>query len=348
MLRSIAIIMMLEGHFISLTWEANDRLVALYNTNSGSSGNTLFDVWHYIRGITSPLFFFISGTIFTYLLYKSENSGTNKRVRYGFRRGALLILLGYLLQFNIRYFQSCFNLDPANWLFAFHVLQSIGVSMIIATAVFLISRRLGQRYMWVVYILIGLLLFMGKIFLERTPGYFPSEAPSILQNLFKGPYSVFPLVPWAGYYFFGACLGFLAYRCRDKLFTIPKMVTVLLIGLVCFNALSVFGLFGADSTVQKLGIHLHRLGVVVIMSAIAIWLESKGWLKNYSWLILGRNTLWVYFVHVIILYGGITGFGLKNIWSDALSGWEVLVGAVVFILFFYVLLIVFRKQPFVK
>ena len=58
--RSIAIIMMLQGHFISLTLEDYTEKAAGISLN-GTSGNLLFDAWFFLRGLTAPLFFFIVG-----------------------------------------------------------------------------------------------------------------------------------------------------------------------------------------------------------------------------------------------------------------------------------------------
>ena len=61
--------MMLQGHFITL-------LAVDFRDTS----NLAFQIWQYFRGITAPVFFTISGLIFTYLLMKANKNGTSMSV----------------------------------------------------------------------------------------------------------------------------------------------------------------------------------------------------------------------------------------------------------------------------
>ena len=66
--------MMLQGHFI-------DTLLAIEYRDIN---NLAFNTWTYFRGITAPVFFTISGLIFTYLLIKAKEKGTlNHRMKKG-------------------------------------------------------------------------------------------------------------------------------------------------------------------------------------------------------------------------------------------------------------------------
>ena len=88
-IRAFAILMMLQGHFI-------DTLLAVEYRDAN---NLAFNTWKYFRGITAPVFFTISGLIFTYLLIKAKEKGTlNRRMRKGVIRGLMLIGIGYALQ----------------------------------------------------------------------------------------------------------------------------------------------------------------------------------------------------------------------------------------------------------
>ena len=61
-IRAFAILMMLQGHFI-------DTLLAIEYRDPD---NIAYSTWLYFRGITAPVFFTISGLIFTYLLIKAK------------------------------------------------------------------------------------------------------------------------------------------------------------------------------------------------------------------------------------------------------------------------------------
>ena len=85
-LRAFAILMMLQGHFI-------DSLLA---TEYRDPSNLIYNTWQYFRGITAPIFFTVSGLIFTYLLMKAkEKQQSYYRMRRGILRGLMLIGIGY-------------------------------------------------------------------------------------------------------------------------------------------------------------------------------------------------------------------------------------------------------------
>jgi surface polysaccharide O-acyltransferase-like enzyme len=65
MARSFAILLMLEGHFTGAALADQYR----------SSEYWLYNVWHNLHGLTSPLFFTVTGLIFVYLL--SANNEIN-------------------------------------------------------------------------------------------------------------------------------------------------------------------------------------------------------------------------------------------------------------------------------
>jgi len=60
MARSIAILLMLEGHFIGCTLANQD-----YYHNSQSP---IYFAWNFVRGFTAPMFFTVTGLVFVYLL----------------------------------------------------------------------------------------------------------------------------------------------------------------------------------------------------------------------------------------------------------------------------------------
>ena len=62
-IRAFAICMMLQGHFVG------KLLAARYHDEN----NFIYWLWHYCTGITAPVFFTVSGFIFTFLLVKESD-----------------------------------------------------------------------------------------------------------------------------------------------------------------------------------------------------------------------------------------------------------------------------------
>ena len=132
-IRAFAICMMLEGHFI-------DGLLA---PEYRDENNLFYATWHYIRGMTAPVFFTVSGFIFTYLLIKEQNPAkmgwNHVRVQKGVRRGINLIIIAYLLRANIL---NLFTPDYTDMnVRRVDVLHCIGLSLLFLIAFYLLTYR---------------------------------------------------------------------------------------------------------------------------------------------------------------------------------------------------------------
>jgi len=326
-MRAFAILMMLQGHFIGLSLEAFDALASL-KRSTGTSGSLLFDAWYFMKGLTAPLFFFVTGLVFVFLLLKNHHpEKRNPRVKKGIIRGFELIFWGYLLQLNLRYFTSTFHSNTPI-IYAFHVLQCIGVSILILIGLYLLYRSIKNIPLFLYYLLGGILLF-GVYNTLKTQPSFPANSPQLLQNIFKGPHAIFPLVPWAGFVLFGGVFGVVMHTLKNKFTSIPLSIALLSIALLSIA-------FGLKYISYKQGaVWLYdRLGDVLIVTVVFIHLEnwfSKRWKLFLS---VGQKTLFIYLWHTIILYGGIVGFGLNNFIKRQLTAPEAIFGALLFLIGF--------------
>jgi uncharacterized membrane protein len=98
--RSIAILLMLEGHFVDLTLDNSFRDLSY----------PAYATWLYIRGFTAPMFLTVTGIVFVYLMLVNRDQPFfgNDRVKKGFKRVVELIFWGYC------------NVSPwGSWLFYF-------------------------------------------------------------------------------------------------------------------------------------------------------------------------------------------------------------------------------------
>ncbi|GAA0873260.1 hypothetical protein GCM10009117_24070 [Gangjinia marincola] len=328
--RAFAILMMLQGHFVD----------TLMSTAYRDETNGIFLIWKYIRGITAPTFFTISGVVFMYLLLRAkENKTLSKRFKKGIQRGFLLILLGYLLKVQLfSWIWGDINLDL---FLKVDVLHCIGLSILCLLFLFWCFNR-------VPYLFSGLLLFLGTVLFLYEPAYrnldIPSYIPLAIANyVTKAQGSVFTIIPWIGYVFYGALIGLLFYYFNTK-----KYLKVV--------ALSLFGVLGAtllwysSAILMKLhyatGVQIFsdsanfnylftRLGNVLLIMAILYVAENylnKPWITS-----IGQKTLSIYMIHYIVLYGGIFQIGLSNYFSKELTGTQAIFGAILFLFFITVI-----------
>ena len=323
-MRAWAILMMLQGHFVD----------GLLDPVFRDPGNAVYSVWLYFRGITAPVFFTVSGFIFTYLLIRVPQTGwDNPRIQKGFRRGIQLLLIGYLLRLNP------FGLLEGKLYDAFYqvdVLHCIGISILIIIGIYLLTAQLKKWALPLTLLSVTLLLFLFEP-LYSSLTY--TGVPEILANYFtRNNGSVFTIIPWAGYTSFGAFLAVLFRKFHTHQNIYPNAIWLSLItgvSLVYFSSpffsalyeISGVSLFNKIVSNNYLFI---RLGNVMVV--FAIFMILRQWLVNKTLLKLGQSTLSIYLIHFVILYGSFTGLGLYRFFDHSLAPATVIPGAVLFMI----------------
>ncbi len=315
--------LMLEGHFI-------DTLLDPTYRDTG----WVYDVWKYIRGMTAPTFFTITGFIFIYLLMKARESGKDaKRIKKGLKRGLLLIALGYLLRAP---FLSWMFGDYSNYFLVTDVLHILGVSLLILIAIYkLCASNYGALAA------VSVLGWASIFFMEPLYRDFDfSFLPLAIANYFtKVNGSIFTLLPWIGYVFFGAALSylFLVFETRKhfkKLFVVvggSAAIVLMFLSSKWLNGIYLFTDILMFKRIAYFNYLFPRLGNVLLLFTI---LYGLNFYMNFALLSkIGQRTLSIYVFHFILLYGSFTGVGLRQLIGQTLNPWLAAMGAIGFIVF---------------
>ncbi|MEM9647929.1 MAG: acyltransferase family protein [Bacteroidota bacterium] len=323
-MRAWAILMMLQGHFID----------GLLDPVFRDKSNEIFNVWLYFRGITAPVFFTVSGFIFTYLLIRVPQVGLdNPRVKKGVRRGLQLLFIGYLLRTNL------LGLLSGNIYSSFYlvdVLHCIGLSILALIGIYLFSSNRKPYVFPMLLIGITMVLFLFEPIYKQWSCAFLPEA---IANYFtKANGSVFTIIPWLGYATVGGFLSVLFTRFKDakQLYTIAIPSAILVGSLLIFYSsdgfISLFEHTGIE-LFHKIQINNYlfiRLGDVFLVFAVFMLLRK--FMTNASVLKIGASTLSIYVIHFIILYGSFTGLGLYRFFHHSLNPSIVIPGAIAFMI----------------
>jgi uncharacterized membrane protein len=320
--RSVAIILMLEGHFV------DDSIMHMYRDLS----DPIYWTWLNIRGFTAPTFLTVSGIVFVYLLIGNDQKPyfENIRVKRGYKRVMELIFWGYLLQTN-----------------SFHVLQCIGFSILGILLLYGIYKMIRFIPLWVYYLVAGLAFFGTEMFNYTLPKdhYLPENAPVFIQNILRGPRSIFPLFPWMGYPMMGAAMGvfFFKYKLELKKWIAPTIM--ILLGLFLSLILEYILLFfdrqlGNEMyRLASMDLVFERVGVVCIFLGLLMFFEIKmGQIGPNLFLKMGQNTLTIFVLHMFVLYGVIPHFGISQFFHYRLNAVEVTIGAILFVGFFFLII----------
>jgi hypothetical protein len=341
MARSIAIIMMLEGHFTG---------AALGNAYRNDAFLP-YKIWHNLHGLTSPLFFTVTGLVFVYLLCKEQNTSyfESDRVQKGYKRVRMLLFWGYFIQLDfytifrdLYYgFKNVSNGYGWNftfhfeWFQAFHVLQSIGIGILFLLVIYGVHFLIGKGQIHWYFLIAGLLVFVAysqlKNYIQidemrleseqiKSPHYWPPGFPPFIQNMFYGKFSDFSILRYSGYVILGGMVGSIIRKyeekCKEFWFAALFIIVGILLNIFVQKLLNNVDQFTefiglTDNGVFSLtAVSFMRFGQVISLLGILMIVDSNFKIKAGLFLKLGQNTLPIYIVHVIILYGGIFGFGL--------------------------------------
>ncbi|TVZ14007.1 heparan-alpha-glucosaminide N-acetyltransferase domain-containing protein [Maribacter sp. MAR_2009_72] len=321
-IRAWAILMMLQGHFID----------GLLDNAFRDSSNLVFSTWKYFRGITAPVFFTVSGFIFTFLLIRSPQMGwNNPRVKKGLKRGLELLAIAYLLRMNLF---GLFKGEIYDSFYLVDVLHCIGLSLLFIIACYLLTFT---KQKW---IFPGVLAGTTLVLFIFEPIYKSMSfeiLPQFLANYFtKAHGSVFTIIPWLGYASVGGFLSVIFTKFQEH----KKLYTVLIPAYIGVGLTLIFLSSDFFYTVHEMtGIALFeaiysnnylfiRLGDVLLVFSLFILLRS--FLMNATWLKIGQSTLSIYVIHFIILYGSFTGVGLYRFFHHSLTPWIAIPGAIMF------------------
>lgn len=326
LIRAFAVFQMVQGHTVDMVLADNFR----------NYDNPIFATWHFMRGMTAPIFMFTAGTVFTYLFrLVKEPFIKNPRVKKGIKRGLLLIFLGYLLRFptwNIFDFSNISEYSRDTF-FAVDVLQLIGFGLLALLALLYFSEKFRLND----YLLFS---FTALLVFSVSPTFFKigwnNFLPQVLAGYFyPGTGSLFPFFPWAGYVIAGGVLG--TYLAKNPLvfrnlqFSIWLAVAGFLFILSSMIISYLYKVFGIVESINSATTSLifFRIGFVLVLNAAVSYISLKANSIPKLIILIGRNTLVIYVVHLLILYGSAWSPGFYDLLAKSFTGWQAFTSAVI-------------------
>lgn len=341
LIRAFAVLQMVQGHTVDVILSDNYR-----NLDS-----VVFSIWYFMRGMTAPIFLFTSGTVFTYLLRLSkEPFFLNSRVKKGFLRFFTLVSLGYLLRYPTYKIFDFSNVSEQQFkvFFAVDVLQLIGFGLLFILVIAFVSERFGKRDT-LFFTTAALFFFIFWPISEKInwTNYF---AVPISNYFYQKNGSLFPLFPWAGYLMCGAVLG--SYLAKNpKVFKATRFSLKLAVSggilLFLFFVIKSVMNYASDNKIlywlNSISLISLRVSFVLILNAIFSFISLKIDSIPTLLILIGRNTLLIYVVHLIILYGSAWSPGLIMVFNRSLNAWQTITMAVLMITSMTFMVIVLNK-----
>ena len=294
-LRGLAVVIMIEAHTID-AWTLDEKAVRSL---------AQYQWLTFLAGWAAPLFLWLAGVSVTLAMASHLRKGKSQAEASWLvqKRGWEVFAMAFLFRFQ------SYVLSPTSpwWsMLKVDILNIMGLAMVGAAWCSAKGKTAREQSMW----LLGptaVILLIGQF----TAGWsWPSELGGFEGYIRTiGKTGNFMLFPWAGFVFLGAWIGRLLLVNRDA--AADRQFHLRLFGAGAALALGAFG----GSHLPALTPHsifwytstswfLMRFGVMMMLLALA-WLWMKRPTANHwsPMLVFGQTSLFVYWVHVEIVYG---------------------------------------------
>ena len=304
--RATAVLFMIQGHAV------HELLDRVYEPNLG------FQVWLFLRGLTSCMFLLLSGFSFSIASdrYWDEFRRPSRRLFRRLCRLVFFLVLGYLIQMPMGRFAHLQFANDERWrsFLQVDILQLVAGSLFLMQGLVIVLARRRHFAIGCAGVA-GLIVLAAPAFWSRPlVGTVPLWLASYLS---AETGSNFPLFPWGAFMFVGAALG-MAWSRRGAERGLRHAAAVfaalgaplLVFGFVAY--LLPFRPLG-DIDIWRVGpsIFTTRLGsILILLGGFAFVSQS---IQRLPWAIqaLSQESLLIYVVHVAILYG--------SLWTPSLA-----------------------------
>jgi uncharacterized membrane protein len=293
-MRGLAILVMIECHTFN----------AFTNTGLRTGGPYILS--QFVGGMAGPLFLFMAGMTFGFGIERldARESGPYRRWLGALRRGGYVLRIAYLFRFC----NWVLSLPKGDWheLTKVDILNCMGMAMILFSVSAVIPSGWRVRFA-----MAGALAISAVAPLINEIDW--TRAPALIHDYIAPPNGTgrFPIFPYAAFLGFGLAAGIIVKRAApgalDRLMQWSFLVGLTLIFTAQYFSNIPFSLYRHSSFwSDSPALVLIRLGVtLVLMAGAYLWTTYRP-LPRWGWMqIIGKNSLMVYWVHVMLVYGDI-------------------------------------------
>jgi uncharacterized membrane protein len=298
-LRGLAVVFMIETHTLNALLHPALRRGAFYSAVM------------YLNGLVAPAFLFCAGLGFAIFLSRKNDEvvALGGAFRSYLKKCLFIVLLGYSLHVPVFSLRGMIAAAPSfrDGVLQVDILQVIGVTLAGLLVVAVLARSPRSRIAAALSLTAAALLW-GYLFPGGDPG---GGLPAWLLAYFSRILSpLFTIVPWAGFLTAGFVSGSFYADCASggreayavRLFTIVSASLLAAAPLVSIFTKGLYG--GEDFWYWSAEYFLVRLGSVGLVMC-ALWFllrEGEGPVSRVL-VVFGRESLPVYYFHLIIVYG---------------------------------------------
>lgn len=323
LLRGWAVIVMIETHVVNATLTPAAMTTAWFGWLA------------FMNGLVAPSFLFASGLAFAVTLRRKAadllRPGPALRKQLG--RMLLILAIGYILHLPFFSLQGLLaGTTEREWLMFLQadVLHCIAVTLLLLVLLLLVLRS-EARVAAAAAVLAGVAIIAAPwVWRIDYLGLLPAAAGAYLNGLH---FSLFPLFPWSGFLLAGVVTGHHFSRIREGVGEDVRvrrdrfMRRAAAAGLAALAAAWPLTLLG-DAVYPEHpywragpGFVVLRLGLVALLMAGMYLVERRRGVSAGSLVtLLGRESLFVYTLHLLLIYGDLGPWNFRKM-VDHSFGW---------------------------
>jgi uncharacterized membrane protein len=294
--RGLAVIVMIFAHTIDAWTRPSDR------------GTPAYALAVKIAGMGAPLFLFLAGI--------SVALSAGAKTRKGGDRGRAVLavaarglqIFGLAFLFRLQSWALGMFRSPVSSLLKVDILNIMGPSIAIAAGIWGLSARASVRFA----LLAAAAVLVSFVTPPLRAASWPVLLPDPIEWYLRPPpgRSWFTLFPWAGLLLAGAAVGVVLDCARDpdterraNVGLAPAGAT--LVGLA-FAGAYLPSLFANSSFwTTSLSYFFLRIGLMTfVLSLVYWWCQHRAAHRWSPMLVFGNSSLFVYWIHVELVYGG--------------------------------------------
>jgi uncharacterized membrane protein len=306
--RAFAVLFMIQGHTLGVL------LAPAYQSGAA------FDFWLFLRGLTSCTFLLLSGCAFAVATSRHWDAhiAWSRRLVRRLARFGFFVLLGYAMHLPASRFGDLKFVTAEGWraFEAVDVLQCVGISLM-GLQLLVVATKTRRRFMFAAAALSAVTVAVTP--LASGIDWTRVVARPVAAYVSGAGGSLFPLLPWAGFLLLGAFVG-MSYEMwasgRPARFAnralLPAGLGLLLAGLGAhFTAVALYG--DRPLTQTSPVFFVIRAGCVLLLLGGFARLSERIRSLPPALTALSQESLLVYFVHVVVLYGSVWNVGLRQL-----------------------------------
>lgn len=311
LLRFFAVVFMIQGHTFDALLDIETRTHSLYY---------IHDFFH---GFIAPMFLFASGVAFGISTLKKweEYTVLSKKLFRRIGKYFGLIVIGYALHLPFFSFRKILTeatpTEIAQWV-QVDVLQCIGITLLVLQLLVLVIKN-ERYYIWFIIASASLMIFLAPIVWSLKLSI---EFPLLFASYFNAENnSWFPIFPWAGYILFGVVFSSLYLNAKEHQHAVALMQKVLVFGVLAIIVSVMVTHFPMnlypehDFWKTNPIVIFARLAFVLVITSSIFFADQTYKIRTQIPQIMGRESLFIYVLHLVIIYGSVVNDGLHQYFS---------------------------------